>query len=103
MSSIKKLLIKGMNSVMLDCDTATLLITKEDFVKLSCREQVQLKMHLISCKLCRRFKSQMQLMDSYLQVWHPVDSSSKPFLHLSNEQKEKMKKKLMNVNQNTKE
>lgn len=85
---------------MLDCDTATLLITKEDFVKLSCREQVQLKMHLISCKLCRRFKSQSKLMDSYLKVWNPLDQSSKPFLHLSIEQKEKMKKKLMDISPN---
>lgn len=49
---------KAMHSVMLSCDRATFLITKKEYQKLSCVENLQLKMHLMGCKFCRAFNKQ---------------------------------------------
>ena len=48
----------AMHSVMLSCDKATFFVTKKEYVKLSCKENLQLKMHLMGCKLCRSFNEQ---------------------------------------------
>lgn len=57
---IQKMMNKAMHMVMLSCDTATLLITKSAYEKLSFRESMQLKMHLMGCKLCRLFNIQSE-------------------------------------------
>ena len=48
----------AMHRLMLSCETATFFIAKRDYQKLSCRENLQLKMHLMGCKLCRAFNEQ---------------------------------------------
>jgi len=78
---------------MLSCDTATLLITKGEFTRLSCVEQMQLKMHLAGCKFCRRFKQQSEFISYAMkQAAFPEKKGLK--LHLTDQQKEKMKKRL---------
>jgi hypothetical protein len=51
----EKMMMKGMSKIMLDCDNATLLITKGEFEQLRCINKLKLKMHLASCKFCRNF------------------------------------------------
>lgn len=77
------------NNVMLNCDSATLLITKSDFVKLKCSERIKLQMHLASCKLCRRFKVQSKIISTNIQnISHPDNNQ---FAHkLSTEQKKNL-------------
>ena len=55
------------NNMMLSCDTATLLITKGEFEKLSLMDELRLKMHLASCKLCRRFEEQTAEMSKQIK------------------------------------
>jgi hypothetical protein len=93
MNQEKKSWQKTMDKIMLDCDTATLLITKSEFTRLSCKEQIQLKMHLWSCKFCRRFKKQSEFISYTLkQAALPEKEGMK--LHLTEEQKQRIKKKL---------
>ena len=66
MSKMKKILMKGMNHIMLSCDTATYLITRSEFDKLSCVKRMQLKMHLAGCKYCRRFAEQSKYISEQL-------------------------------------
>ncbi len=90
MSWTKERMVKGMNKIMLSCDEATLLVTKSEFVRLSCNEQVRLKMHLVTCKFCRRFKKQSEMIS--LQI-HKLDlnfDKKELQLHLSEEQKARM-------------
>ena len=60
MSGIKKHIIKGMHKVMLNCDTATLFVTKREYVKLGCIDKMKLSMHLATCKYCRQFANQSE-------------------------------------------
>jgi len=56
-----------MHRLMLSCDTATFFITKKDYQKLSCKENFQLKMHLVGCKLCRSFKDQNVILSEKIE------------------------------------
>ncbi len=94
MSRAKKIMVKGMNRLMLDCDTATLLITKSEFARLTCIEKTKLRLHLLSCKFCRRFKKQSELISLQLdRVKRDVDANNLR-LHLTEEQKRRLKEKL---------
>ena len=93
MNKMKKIWVKSMDKIMLNCDTATLLITRGEFEKFSCTDQVRLKMHLAGCKFCRRFKKQSAFISYALkQAAFPDKENLK--LHLSEEQKKRMKEKL---------
>jgi hypothetical protein len=59
---------KAMHSVMLSCDKATFFVTKKEYVKLSCKENVQLKMHLMGCKLCRSFDDQNAILSEKIKT-----------------------------------
>lgn len=66
MSKMKKILMKGMNDVMLSCDIATYLITRSEFDRVNCVKRMQLKMHLAGCKYCRRFAEQSKYISEQL-------------------------------------
>lgn len=88
---IKKMMVKGMDGVMLNCDEATYLITKSDFQKLGCVKRMQLKMHLMGCKLCRRFKIQSEIIDKSLITLENLKlMNENPEMHLSDEKKMKI-------------
>ena len=82
MSNLKTSFGKLMNSFMLSCEEATLLMTRKQLKKLSIFKSIQLKMHLISCKLCRRFEIQNEIIHN---VW---DSFTSENTQLSDEKKE---------------
>lgn len=89
MSSIKRNIIKGMHKVMLDCNTATLYVTKREYVKLGCVDRLKLSMHLASCKYCRQFAKQSITISHHIAELSKVDESNYRH-HLSKEQKNKM-------------
>ena len=64
---IKEMMIRGMDVVMLNCEEATYLITKSELTKLGCVKRMQMKMHLMGCELCRRFKQQSEFINKNLE------------------------------------
>jgi len=58
---------KIMNSIMLSCNEATLLITRSEFEKLCNIKRLKLRMHLMSCKLCRNFQKQSSFITAQLE------------------------------------
>ena len=85
--------MKGMNSIMLDCEHASSLVTKIEFVKLSCIKRMQLKMHLASCKFCRAFADQSKIINSQLDDIKNIDEDNLNE-HLTHEQKEEIQETL---------
>ena len=90
---MKEILMKGMNSIMLDCEHASSLVTKSEFVKLSCIKRMQLKMHLASCKFCRAFADQSKIINSQLEDIKNIDEDNLNE-HLTHEQKEEIQETL---------
>lgn len=72
-----------MHAIMLSCHESTLLLTKNEYQKLSARENMQIKMHLMGCKFCRAFEKQNKVLTEKIQQinTHPVD------LELENDKK----------------
>ena len=78
-----------MNKIMLSCDTATYLITRNEFERLSCLKRMQLKMHLAGCKYCRRFAEQSKYISEQITKMKELNTH-KPAVCLSEKQKQKI-------------
>ena len=92
---IKKMMIQGMDKIMLDCEEATYLISKSDMENIGCVKKVQLKMHLMGCSLCRRFKVQSDIIDKSLKTLeniHMENDGSANLNEMPKENKEKLEK-----------
>ena len=76
MKGLKKIMNKGMTRIMLDCDKATLLISKKEVAELKCIERTKLKMHLISCKYCRRFAEQSKFITNHINSMSILDPNN---------------------------
>ena len=88
MSKMKKTLMKGMDKVMLSCDTATYLIIRSEYGTISPVKKMQLSMHLAGCKYCCRFAEQSKYISAQLKkIKDPANKS----VALTDEQKEKLK------------
>jgi len=84
-------MMKGMNKIMLDCDNATLSITKGEFEQLGCIQKLKLKMHLASCRFCRNFSEQSKYISTQINDLKSIDPK-KLRLHLTDEQKNRLNK-----------
>lgn len=93
MSSIKKSWEKGVTKVLLDCDTATMLITRQSVDSIPCTRRIQLRMHLAVCVFCRAFKEQTEFITRQMKQWASIDPENL-VLSLTDEQKQKMKEHL---------
>jgi len=91
MNNDNNILKKMKNGMMLSCDTATLLITKSEFEKLGCVDSIRLKMHLASCKFCRRFKEQSVEISHQIKKLSNIENTATAHT-LSEEQKERLSK-----------
>lgn len=90
---MKKMMIRGMDAIMLSCEEATYLITKSEMTKVGCIKRMQLKMHLAGCELCRRFKIQSDFIDQNLASLEHLNLNN-PSLNkeLPKEKKEELQK-----------
>ncbi len=80
-----------MTRVMLSCDEATFLVTKQEFEKLPCMKRMQLRLHLFSCKLCRNFQEQSQFISEQIRILSNIDTVDSD-RRLNEEQKNKLSK-----------
>ncbi len=94
MNKAQKIWMKGIDKIMLSCDTATLLITKGEFTRLSCVERMHLKMHLAGCKFCRRFKEQSEFISYAIRQADRIPEKENLHLYLTAEQKKHIKRKM---------
>ncbi len=94
MNKAQQIWMKSMNKVLLSCDTATLMVTKGEFTRLSCLEQLQLRMHLAGCKFCRRFKKQSEFISYAIRQADRIPDKGNLWLYLTDEQRKRLKKKI---------
>lgn len=90
---MKKMMIRGMDAIMLSCEEATYLITKSEMTNVGCIKRMQLKMHLAGCELCRRFKIQSDFIDQNLDNIESLKlNNQNPKKELPEEKKEELQK-----------
>ena len=84
-----------MAKMMMSCDKASFLISKKADGKLSFSEIISLEMHLISCKICRLYEKDIELLNKFLR-----DNNTCTH-HLDMEQKEKIQYRIIaEINKN---
>ena len=69
--------------MMLSCKETTVIVSQSLDRKLSLRERINVKLHLLICNACRRMVKQMKLIRALSRRHHtPVDSGTE-LQHLS--------------------
>lgn len=94
--SIKYRFLAKMASMMIACDKASYLISRNIENKLSFKEKIQLKAHLLSCHLCRKYEKDINALNSYLKN---EEYLSCPCHHLDAKQKENIQSHILKDNQ----
>jgi len=80
MSIFKKLFIKLLRTFYISCEEATFLMTKKKHEKLTGRESVDLKIHMIGCRFCKIYEKQWDfLMLSFNKMKAGDDVVGSPF------------------------
>lgn len=75
---------------MKSCKEITLTVEKGKITKLSFKEKMQVKIHLMMCKLCRNFAVDSNFLDKLLSQLKPSN------LKLTSEEKERLKTSVKN-------
>lgn len=66
-SGLKYRFLIFISQQMIACDEAALLASKALDQKLSFKEFIKLKIHLLSCRICRKYKKDIQILQKYLK------------------------------------
>lgn len=91
---MKKLLMKIMNRIMLPCEIITQKVSESLDHKLSLRERIQVYLHLMYCKFCKRYQIQLLAIHNALQKQGEQEGTGKSAENLSTAAREKMKRAL---------
>lgn len=59
--------MNALKKIVYNCRQATLLLEKREFVKLTFRETVELRIHLYGCSVCKLYGQQTQVINSMVQ------------------------------------
>jgi len=95
MKKANRVLGDMMTYVMLNCDKATFLVSKSEFTKLGCVENIKLKMHLMTCSACRLFVYQSKYISRQITLIGTIDPDNL-VLKLSENQKKHLNKVIDN-------
>lgn len=79
-----------MSKRMIACDEASFLISYRLEKPLGFKKWMQLKIHLISCHLCRKYASQMNQLNTAVDQYREETSSEECHHHLSKDCKAEM-------------
>ncbi len=78
--------------IIYNCKQATLLIEKKQIKKLSFRETMELRIHLIGCSMCRLYKKQSQVINTMVhQLFHDSQSQA---ITLDNDFKKELQERI---------
>jgi len=79
-----------MSRHMIACDEASFLISYRSENKLGFKSRMQLKIHLLSCHLCRKYASQIDQLNSAVDQYRECCSSETCHHHLPEDGKAAM-------------
>jgi len=83
-----------LSKLMLSCEEATFLASKSQHMGISLKEKINLRIHLFTCKFCKRYKIQIDAMVRFIYKTSDANGSAKTRIHLAPDKKEKIKQAL---------
>jgi len=81
-----------MSKRMIACDKASYLISLREDRKLGFRRRLQLKMHLLTCHLCRKYAKQIGELNHSLELYRDGCSDESCTHHLSQDAESRIDK-----------
>jgi len=88
-------LMAGMSRMMISCESAGILICKKQHEKLVFRERIALKMHLMGCKLCRRFEEDMIVVQKGIDKYSKASPEKIVHARMDDNQRIKIREELI--------
>jgi hypothetical protein len=80
--------------ILYNCKKATLLVEKKAFTKITFREEIELRIHLLGCNVCALYKKQSKMInDRILQLYNGGGNGAKEY-HLNDTYKKQMQDKI---------
>jgi len=83
-----------MSRRMIACDKASFLISYRLDHRLGAYPWMQLKMHLLTCHLCRKYASQIEELNTALDQYREGCSSEACHHHLPNDSREEIQEQI---------
>lgn len=78
--SIRKKIITAAGRLMMSCDKATLLLSRQQHERLSLGSRLHLKLHLLTCHACRNFHKQITILNNGLKgINKKIQKGDTPF------------------------
>ena len=97
MTNIKKRFLATMRKMMLNCEQASLISTREMVEKIGIRNRMGLSMHLAACKHCRKYYKQTKILSRVIQHRNRLIQSGNSQPHrLSNAEKSNLRRLITN-------
>ena len=90
---MKKILDRWMMRMMITCEKAAWLISKSQDQKLSIREAVQLKMHLLGCRFCRAYQKDIGILTEGIREFKEKSENGQ-ILEMPSSGKEQIREKI---------
>lgn len=85
---------KLMQKLMLSCEQATFLITKEMSGTITFSEKIKMQFHLMACRYCTLFKKQSRFINDNVEHLQRHSSETLPENKLNDARKEAMEQAL---------
>ena len=87
-------LIKDKMPMMISCDEATYLISKNEHQSLGFIKWIQLKMHLLMCVYCRRYEKQIRYISKVIHKLKLSPDNKISNYQLNRKQKENLQNEI---------
>jgi hypothetical protein len=92
--AMKRKVMIFMSKQMMACDEASFLVSYKEDNRLGIKKWWQLKMHMISCRLCRKYAKQIEQLHVVVNSYREVSDHSPCVHHLPKEAGLKMQQVL---------
>lgn len=93
LEKMKQRIIEGLARRLPDCDTTTKTISNAMDEKISLWQRIQVKLHLLICIYCARYRDQILLLRTTVRKGMEADKAP-PATSLSSEARDRMKRRL---------
>lgn len=80
----------------LNCEQASRLLSEDQDVHLYWWEQMGLRLHLLYCRYCKRYRRQLDLLRQLFRAVFRGDETDRPELKMSEEKRTEIKKIISN-------
>lgn len=82
----------AIKKIRYNCHKATLLIEKKLIDKITFREEIELRIHLVGCSVCRIFGKQSRMINKMVQqLFHSANNNN---LHLDDNFKKELQERI---------